>query len=127
MSRRPRTLAEAVGVVRDATQPATLLAAVQSKWEPAVGARVAGEADPVRERDGTVTISCRAATWAQELDLLQEELLEALNRALAPRRVEALRFVVGETPGRDRTLVRDLQDFSDKGRDLPAADDGILI
>ena len=102
MSRRPRALAEAVGVVRDATQPATLLAAVQSKWEPAVGARVAREADPVRERDGTVTISCRAATWAQELDLLQEELLEALNRALAPRRVQALRFVVGETPGPDR-------------------------
>ena len=102
MSRRPRALAEAVGVVRDATQPATLLAAVQSRWEPAVGARVAREAHPVREREGTVTISCRAATWAQELDLLQEELLEALNRALAPRRVQALRFVVGETPPRDR-------------------------
>ena len=102
MSRRPRALAEAVGAVRDATQPATLLAAVQSKWESAVGARVAREAHPVREREGTVTISCRAATWAQELDLLQEELLEALNLALAPRRVQALRFVVGETPARDR-------------------------
>jgi predicted nucleic acid-binding Zn ribbon protein len=101
MSRRPRPLAEAVGVVRQATQPATLLAAVQSEWEPAVGLRVAREAHPVREREGIVTISCRAATWAQELDLLQEELLEALNRALAPRRVQALRFIVGESPGAD--------------------------
>jgi predicted nucleic acid-binding Zn ribbon protein len=102
MSRRPRALAEAVGAVRDATQPPTLLAAVQSRWPRAVGERVAREADPVRERDGTVTVSCRAATWAQELDLLQDELLEALNLALAPRRVEELRFVVGEAPGRDR-------------------------
>jgi hypothetical protein len=30
-----------------------------------------------------VTIACRSATWAQELDLLQEELLERLNGALS--------------------------------------------
>ena len=35
------------------------------------------------ERDGVVTIACRSATWAQELDLLQEELLERLNGALS--------------------------------------------
>ena len=32
-----------------------------------------------------VTVGCRAATWAQELDLLQDELLERLNAALGPR------------------------------------------
>lgn len=102
MSRRPRALADAVRAVRDATQPATLLAAVQSNWEPAVGERIAREARPVRERDGIVTVSCRAATWAQELDLLQGELLEVLNRALDPQRVEALRFIVGEDPASTR-------------------------
>jgi hypothetical protein len=30
-----------------------------------------------------VTIACRSATWAQELDLLQTELLGRLNDALA--------------------------------------------
>jgi predicted nucleic acid-binding Zn ribbon protein len=44
---------------------------------------VAAQAEPVAERDGVVTIACRSATWAQELDLLQEELLSALNRALS--------------------------------------------
>ena len=53
----------------------------------------------MRERDGMVTVACRAATWAQELDLLQEELLERAQRALAPRRVAALRFVVGDDSG----------------------------
>lgn len=93
---RPRPLADAVRVVRDTAEPATLLAAVQSAWRSAVGERIADEARPVRERDGIVTVSCRAATWAQELDLLQGELLERLNRALAPRQISSLRFLVGE-------------------------------
>jgi hypothetical protein len=37
----------------------------------------------VAERDGVVTIACRSATWAQELDLLQPELIERLNGALS--------------------------------------------
>jgi predicted nucleic acid-binding Zn ribbon protein len=37
----------------------------------------------VAERDGVVTIACRSATWAQELDLLGPQLLERLNEALA--------------------------------------------
>jgi predicted nucleic acid-binding Zn ribbon protein len=77
----------------------TLLAAAQSAWPRAAGARVAAEAEPVAERDGVVTISCRSSTWAQELDLLGPELLERLNEALSgagrePRAsaVKALRF-----------------------------------
>jgi predicted nucleic acid-binding Zn ribbon protein len=68
---------------RTTTQPQTLLAAVQSAWASAAGPRVVAEAEPVAERDGTVTIACRSATWAQELDLLGPELLERLNRALS--------------------------------------------
>lgn len=98
MTRRPRPLADAVGAVRDASRPETLLAAAQQAWPAAVGERIAREARPVRERDGTLTVSCHAATWAQELDLLQGELLTALNRALAPQRLRDLRFVVGSDP-----------------------------
>jgi predicted nucleic acid-binding Zn ribbon protein len=89
--------------VRAESQPATLLAAVQSVWTSAAGERIAREARPVRERDRVVTISCAAATWAQELDLLQMELLERLNRALAPRQISGLRFVVGEESANERT------------------------
>jgi predicted nucleic acid-binding Zn ribbon protein len=92
----PRSIGEAIRGVRAESQPATLLAAVQSVWAAAAGERIAREARPVRERERIVTISCAAATWAQELDLLQDELLERLNRALAPREISALRFVVGE-------------------------------
>jgi predicted nucleic acid-binding Zn ribbon protein len=92
----PRPIGEALGGVRATAEPATLLAAVQSAWARAAGERIARQAHPVRERTEVVTVACVAATWAQELDLLQDELLERLNRALAPRRISALRFVVGE-------------------------------
>jgi predicted nucleic acid-binding Zn ribbon protein len=99
--RGPRSIGEAIREVRAESEPATLLAAVQSAWAAAAGERIAREARPVRERDRVVTVSCAAATWAQELDLLQEELLERLNQALAPRRISSLRFVVGEEIGDD--------------------------
>ena len=92
-TRRPRTLADAVRGVREDVAPQTLLATVQAAWRDAVGERVATEAEPVAEREGVVTVECRAATWAQELDLLQGELLERLNEALPAGHVERLRFV----------------------------------
>jgi predicted nucleic acid-binding Zn ribbon protein len=102
MTRRasPRRLSDSVRAVRTAAEPATLLAAVQGCWSDAVGERIAAEAHPVRERDGTITIECRAATWAQELDLLQGELLARVNGALGEQRVRRLRAVVGDSQGR---------------------------
>ena len=98
MSRRakPRSLADAVRSVRDHVEPATPLAAAQGAWPRAVGERIAARAEPVRERDGVLTVSCAAATWAQELDLLQDELLERLNSAAGDHRFTRLRFVVGD-------------------------------
>jgi predicted nucleic acid-binding Zn ribbon protein len=56
---------------------------VQERWPRIAGDAVAEQAEPVTERAGVVTVACRSATWAQELDLLQTELLERLNRALS--------------------------------------------
>ena len=79
----PRPLTAALRRARAQAEPLTLLAAAQSAWSAAAGGRVAVEAEPVAERDGVVTIACRSATWAQELDLLGPELLERLNGALS--------------------------------------------
>jgi predicted nucleic acid-binding Zn ribbon protein len=81
--RAPRPLSEALGPPRRRARPRTLLAAVQEAWPGVAGEAVAEQADPVAERDGQVTVACRSATWAQELDLLQSELLERLNGALS--------------------------------------------
>ncbi|HEX6117438.1 MAG TPA: DUF721 domain-containing protein [Solirubrobacterales bacterium] len=72
--------------------PATPLAAVQAAWPRAAGETVARQAEPVAERDGEVTIACRTAAWAQELDLLQDRLRTRLNEELGGEPVTALRF-----------------------------------
>jgi predicted nucleic acid-binding Zn ribbon protein len=105
LRRGPRSLATALGEARRRAQPITLLAAVQGAWVAVAGARVAEEAEPVAERDGVVTIACRSATWAQELDLLSPELVRRLNAALSASgqespygAVTALRFTADRPP-----------------------------
>jgi predicted nucleic acid-binding Zn ribbon protein len=62
--------------------PASTLARVQGLWERAAGPAVAAAATPTAERRGVLTITCSAAVWAQELDLMAPALLEGLNEAL---------------------------------------------
>jgi predicted nucleic acid-binding Zn ribbon protein len=90
--RAPRPLGAAVRETLEETRPHTLLAAVQGAWTGAAGERIAREATPVSEREGTVTIACRSATWAQELDLMQDELRRRLNERLEGLAVTRLRF-----------------------------------
>lgn len=96
----PRPLAEALRGVASEAAPTTLIAAVQAAWPRAAGDTLAAAAAPVSERDGTVTIACESAVWAQELDLLGPELRERLNAALGAPRVLKLRFTVGSPPNR---------------------------
>jgi predicted nucleic acid-binding Zn ribbon protein len=80
--RTPRTLGAALRPARRRARPRTLLAAVQETWPRVAGEAVVAQAEPVSEREGVVTVACRSATWAQELDLLQADILERLNEAL---------------------------------------------
>jgi predicted nucleic acid-binding Zn ribbon protein len=81
----PRRIGAAIEAVRAGSEPATLLGAVQGVWAAAAGDAIAAEAEPVAERDGVVKVACRSATWAQELDLLQDQLLERVEVALRDR------------------------------------------
>ena len=74
--------------------PKTPLAAIQSAWSSAVGEQLAAVAVPVSERDGTLTVECADAVWAQELDLMQGALLERLRSEVGEQAPEALRFRV---------------------------------
>jgi predicted nucleic acid-binding Zn ribbon protein len=97
----PRPLAVALAEVAPAVAPQTLLARVQSAWPEVAGAAMAASATPVAEREGVVTVACKSAVWAQELELLAADLLGRLNTALGARGAPALtrlRFVVGSAP-----------------------------
>ncbi len=80
--RNPRPLADALPAAAAPLGPATLLGAVQAAWAAAVGERLAAQASPVSERDGVVTVACRSATWAHELDLLGTQVLEKVRSEL---------------------------------------------
>jgi predicted nucleic acid-binding Zn ribbon protein len=100
----PRPLSLALERLARKAEPATPLARVQQRWAAAVGEQLAHEAEPVSERDGIVTVACGSAVWAQELELLSNELLERLEAALGPsdegRVVRRLRFVTRPGAGR---------------------------
>ena len=95
--REPRSLAAALEQLGHQTTPATLLARVQAVWAEVVGPAIAAEAEPVAERAGTVTVACRSAAWASEIELLGPDLVERLDAALGetfPGGVKALRAKV---------------------------------
>jgi predicted nucleic acid-binding Zn ribbon protein len=71
--------------------PATTLARVQEIWEPATGVAIAASARPTGEREGVLTVSCEAAVWAQELELIAPELIPRLNAALGADAIRELR------------------------------------
>jgi len=90
--RAPRSASAAIRAARDRAAPRTGLAAVQGVWAQAVGEQLAAVATPVSERSGTLTIECADTVWAQELDLMQAQLLERLREELGETAPTALRF-----------------------------------
>ena len=92
--RAPRQAGEAFRVARDRVAPKTGLAAVQAAWSTALGERLAEVATPVSERAGTLTVECADGVWAQELDLMQEQLLRRLREELGEKAPRALKFRV---------------------------------
>ncbi len=96
----PRPLADALERVRAEWAPETGLAEIQQRWPEVVGAAIAAEARPVRERGGVLTVSCSASVWAHELDLMGPAIVERLNAVLRRGKVSRLRCVA--TPVDDR-------------------------
>jgi predicted nucleic acid-binding Zn ribbon protein len=92
--RAPRPAANAFQAALQRVAPQTPLGAIQTAWAEAVGEQLAAVAAPVSEREGTLTIECADAVWAQELDLMQEALLQRLREQVGERAPETLRFRV---------------------------------
>jgi len=94
VSRRhaPRPAASALRAALERAAPRTPLAALQIAWGEVVGERIASVARPVAERGGEATIACSDSVWAQELDLMQSDLLERLRVRLGEQAPQSLRF-----------------------------------
>ncbi len=96
MSRRaPRPLSAALEGLTRSLAPASTLARVQQIWEPTTGPAIAQAARPTAEHDGVLTVTCTAAVWAQELDLMADQLTASLNAALGSQAIRELRCRTG--------------------------------
>jgi hypothetical protein len=78
----PRPLSTALEGVVGSAAPPGLLARVQAAWPAAAGPAVAEVTAPVSEREGTITIACESAVWAQELELMRGDLEARLDARL---------------------------------------------
>ena len=86
-------------LARSGSRDAIPLAAITAAWPVAVGAAVARQAWPLRlGRDGTLHVAVASSTWAHELDLLQDAILDGLRARLADATPPAVRFAVGPIP-----------------------------
>ncbi len=91
----PRSLSVALQGLTRTLAPATTLARVQQIWESTAGPAIAQAARPTGERDGVLTVTCEAAVWAQELDLMADQLIAGLNAALGSEAIRELRCRTG--------------------------------
>jgi predicted nucleic acid-binding Zn ribbon protein len=91
----PRSISLAVESLTRVIAPATILAGVQEVWERAAGPAIAAAARPTAERGGVLTVTCSAAVWAQELDMMAPELVLRLNAALGTEAIRELRCRTG--------------------------------
>jgi predicted nucleic acid-binding Zn ribbon protein len=89
----PRSIGGVLAETLRQAAPGDLLSRAQTVWPTAVGAVIAAESAPVSEREGTVTVGCASAAWAQELELMAGDLIGPLNAALGDVRVRRLRFI----------------------------------
>jgi predicted nucleic acid-binding Zn ribbon protein len=93
--RSPRSVSLALDPLRQSWAPETLLAEVQRVWPEAVGAAIAAEARPERERSGILTVVCSASVWAQELDLMAPQIIAQVNQRVSRGRLTRLKCVSG--------------------------------
>jgi len=94
MSRRaPRPFSIAIEDLRGRLEPAGGLAGVQSTWRAAAGEAIAAAAQPVSLRGGVLTLECESSVWAQEIQMMGDELAERLRQAVPDAGVQKIRCV----------------------------------
>ena len=86
-------------LTRTGSRDGVPLAALTEAWPAVVGATIARRAWPLRiGRDGTLHVATESATWAHELALLRDEILERLAARLGSEAPAGVRFAVGPVP-----------------------------
>ena len=75
-------------------------AAVLPQWRDRVGGAIALVTDPLRVSRGTLFVAVRTSAWLMELQMMEREIVRALNHGRDRGRIERIRFVMADqVPG----------------------------
>jgi predicted nucleic acid-binding Zn ribbon protein len=75
-------------------------AAILPEWGERVGAAIAVVTMPLRVSRGTLFVAVRTSAWLMELQMMEREIVRALNDGRGRGHIERIRFVVAdELPG----------------------------
>ena len=106
-------------LARSGSRDAIPLGELTAAWPEMVGEPVARNAWPLRiARDGTLHVATASATWAHELDLLQDTILEGLRARLGDAAPTKVRFATGPIP-EPTTLRESSEAIPSKPPDVP--------
>ena len=93
-------------------------AAVLPEWSERVGAAIALVTAPLRVSRGTLFVAVRTSAWLMELQMMERDIVRALNHGRARGRIERIRFVIADEmqrPDAERAL-RDERQVPGRGR-----------
>jgi predicted nucleic acid-binding Zn ribbon protein len=93
--RGPERISDALNAyLKDAGLDARVVqAAVIPEWPELVGADIASVTEPLFvTADGTLFVAARTSAWMSELQLMEPQLIAALNTGSGGQRVRKLRF-----------------------------------
>ena len=82
MKRDPLHISEVLKRFRANVHPKSRIAEVQNVWPMVVGKLLAGKCSPVSERGGSIKVDCESSTWASEVSMMSNEIVEKLNSHL---------------------------------------------
>ena len=75
------------------SSPVLNLLDLVKRWPEIVGQKIADRAVPIGMRAGSLTVQAASPGWANELQLMSVELLEAVRTHCPQLKVKRLRFI----------------------------------
>ena len=100
---KPASLGSLLATSRDAAARHAGTAIDREQWRRIVGERIAARTEPGPKRGRELTVYAASASWAQELSLLVNEIVERIKAAGFG--VDTVRFAVREIKVRTRDAV----------------------
>jgi hypothetical protein len=98
---------------------------LQAIWSKAVGAQIAAQTSPDRQKKGTLYVRVFSPVWMQQLHFLKGEIIDNINRHMEKDFIKNIFFSVGELPPASR-MHQDLASFFPESFPLSERDKKVI-